>query len=650
MFFSQLQRPTPSLLAALAMSLIASQIVEAQTPARSGEECRPLQNRQRAHDGAVDPFWLPLRAKAESIMISQHSVFHGFRFNDRLAESGIRFEHRIVDDAGKDYKAVHYDHGNGLAIADVDADGRLDIYFTTQVGPNELWLNAGGGRFELSRESDIRLADKISTTASFGDIDNDGDPDLFVTTVRFGNHLFENDGKGGFRDITANAGVAHVGHSSAVVFFDYDRDGLLDLFVTNVGKYTTEKRGAADYWVGYSDAFSGHLHPERTETSILYRNLGGNRFEDVSQATGLVDGGWSGDASPVDLDEDGWVDLYVLSMQGHDEVWRNMEGKKFVRVGRQHFPSTPWGTMGIQVFDYDNDGRLDIYLTDMHTDMIEVLPPTKEKNKMHRQRPLEAPGTDGNHVRGNALFHNQGGGRFKEVSDAMNAENFWPWGLSSGDLNADGFLDVFITSSMNYPWRYGINSLLLNENGRVFVDAVFSLGVEPRRAGTAKPWFDVDCSGPDAGHSDCVDQSGCLTILGALGSRSSAIFDLDQDGDLDIVTNEFNAPPLVLVSNLTEARKISYLQVDLVGKTSNRSGFGARVVVTAGGESYLQVKDGTSGYLSHSDMPLYFGLAEAAKIDSVEVVWPSGLRQRVKTPIALNSTLTVVEQGAPAAK
>ncbi len=202
---------------------------------------------------------------------------------------------------------------------------------------------------------------------------------------------------------------------------------------------------------------------------------------------------------------------------------------------------------------------------------------------------------------------------------------------------------------MNYPWRYGVNSLLLNQDGKVFVDAVFQLGVEPRRAGTAKPWFDVDCSGADSEHRDCKDRTGCLTILGALGSRSSAIFDLDQDGDLDIVTNEFNAPPLVLVSNLTEVKQIRYLTVDLVGKSSNRSGFGARVVVTAGGKSYLQVKDGTSGYLSHSDMPLYFGLGEAAEIDSVEVVWPSGIRQRVAAPIALNHTLTVVEEEAPAA-
>ncbi|MCP3958699.1 MAG: CRTAC1 family protein [bacterium] len=643
----QLQSARSALLAVLAACLIAGYPAAAQTTTPAGEKCRPGQNSKRSHPGAVDPVWLPLRARAEIAAISQHSVFHGFRFTDRLASSGIRFEHRIVDDAAKDYKAVHYDHGNGMAVADVDADGRLDIYFTNQVGANELWLNAGGGRFELSKESDVRLAGEISVTASFGDIDNDGDPDLFVTTARFGNHLFENDGKGGFREITTSAGVAHVGHSSAAVFFDYDRDGLLDLFVTNVGKYTSEKRGAADYWVGYPDAFSGHLHPNRTETSILYRNLGGNRFEDVSQATGLLDGGWSGDASPFDLDEDGWVDLYVPSMQGHDEVWRNIEGKKFARVGREHFPATPWGTMGIQIFDYDNDGRLDIYLTDMHTDMIEVLPPHKEKSKMPRQRRLEALATDGNHVLGNALFHNRGGGRFEEVSDAMNAENWWPWGLSSGDVNADGFLDVFITASMNYPWRYAINSLLLNNQGKVFVDAVFKTGAEPRLAGTAKPWIDLDCSGPDAGHVDCAGETGCITVLGALGSRASTIFDLDQDGDLDIVTNEFNAPPLVLVSNLTEAKKIRYLKVDLVGKTSNRSGFGARVTVTAGGKSYLQVKDGTSGYLSHGDMPLYFGLGDATKVDSVEVVWPSGVRQEVKAPIALNATLTV-EEAAPA--
>ena len=146
-----------------------------------------------------------------------------------------------MDDAGKIYKAVHYDHGNGIAVADVDGDGRLDIYFVNQVGGNQLWRNVGGGRFEnITAAAGVGVPAKVSVSASFADIDNDGDADLYVTTVRGGNMLFENDGKGRFKDVSKASGLDYVGHSSCAVFFDYDRDGKLDLFLVNVGRYTTE--------------------------------------------------------------------------------------------------------------------------------------------------------------------------------------------------------------------------------------------------------------------------------------------------------------------------------------------------------------------------------------------------------------------------
>src|SRR3989454_10268580 len=135
------------------------------------------------------------------------------------------------------------------------------------------------------------------------------DPDLCVTTVGHGNRLFENVGGQRFRDITAQAGVGYTGHSSGAVFFDYDGDGLLDLLVTNVGVYTTDEQGPGGYYVGRADAFQGHTHPERAEASILYHNLGGNRFRDVTREVGLVDHSWSGDATVIDVNNDGWPDL-----------------------------------------------------------------------------------------------------------------------------------------------------------------------------------------------------------------------------------------------------------------------------------------------------------------------------------------------------
>ncbi len=609
------------------------------------------QNILRLPEDVSDPAWVPERQLLQQEAAKGYEVFHDFRFEDRVVDSGITFEHRIVADAGKAYKAVHYDHGNGVAAADVDGDGLTDLFFATQLGSNGLFRNKGDGSFEdITAGSGLEIGDAVSVAVAFGDIDNDGDPDLFVSTVREGNRLFENDGHGRFKDISAAAGVAYKGHSSGAVFFDYDRDGLLDLFVTNVGVYTTDEQGPGDYWVGYPDAFSGQLKPERFETSVLYHNQGGNRFEDVTEAMGLLDNSWSGDASPIDVNQDGWPDLYVLNMQGHDEYYENNQGKGFVKKSRELFPATSWGTMGIIVFDYNNDGHMDIYTTDMHTDMVQVLDWKDEKNKMPSHYPLDFLATDGKHVMGNALFRANGDGTFTEVSEDAGAENFWPWGLSYGDFNADGFQDVFIASSMNYPWRYGVNSLLLNEKGERFRDAEYLTGIEPRRDGrTAKPWFHLDCDGADSEHRGCEAwiggaRIGTYKVYGALGSRSSVVLDVDGDGDLDIVTNEFNAEPQVLISNLTDRKVVKYLTVKLEGRGSNRSGIGARVMVRAGGNSYTQVNHGKNGYLGQNDMPLYFGLGDAEAVDAVEVTWPSGQRQTVTGNIGINRALIIREE------
>jgi len=606
------------------------------------------------------PSWWENRRQTQMTRLAASDVFHGFQFTDRLPESGIRFVNRMTDDSGKTFKSVHYDHGTGLAVADVDGDGLFDIYFVNQVGVNELWRNLGAGKFEdITARAGVGVADKIGVTASFADIDNDGDADLYTTTVRGGNALFENDGTGRFTDISKPSGLGYVGHASGAVFFDYDRDGLVDLFLANVGKYTSDSirtsfagagepelaPGELEFYDGLDDAFSGHLRPERSERSLLFKNRGDNRFDDVTDAVGLDVVTWSGDASALDGNDDGWPDLYVLNMQGDDEYLQNEQGRRFVPRSREAFPKTPWGSMGIKVFDFDNDGRLDIYITDMHSDMSKTIGPHDEKLKSDMQFPAAFLATEGTSIFGNALFKNEGGGRYADVSDAVGAETYWPWGLSTGDLNADGYEDVFVTGGMSYPYRYGINSALLNQRGAQLLDSEYVLGVEPRRGGQyAKPWFEVDCSGEDEGLEGCKDQTGWLQVWGALSSRSSAIFDLDDDGDLDIVTNDFNAEPMVLLSNLTAAKPtLRFLKVRLTGSRSNRGGLGARVTVTAAGHAYVKVHDGKSGYLSQSLMPLYFGLGDAAIADRVEVVWPSGQRQVVDGPVAAGTLLDVEE-------
>ena len=589
--------------------------------------------------------------------VDQIQVFHDFTFADRQSQSGISFQHISTEDGTSHYKMVHYDHGNGVAIADVDGDERLDLYFVTQIGRNELWRNLGGGRFEdiTDRSPALALADRISVAPTFADADNDGDPDLFVSTVKMGNVLLRNDGGGRFTDVTESSGLGHVGHSSGAVFFDYDLDGLLDLFVTNVGVYTSDKRGPGGYYIGFPDAFSGHLLPERAERSLLYRNLGDLRFEEVSEKTGLVDHSWSGDAGVVDLNGDRFPDLYVLNMQGDDHYYENQGGKRFIDRTSELFPKTPWGTMGITFFDYDNDGDQDLFLTDMHSDMSMAILPDLERQKSFMtwdDRHLQ--GGD-NNIFGNAFYENRGEAGFAEISDSLGAENYWPWGLSIGDINADGYRDAFIAASMSYPFRYGVSSVLLNDRGEIFRHSEFILGIEPRPDGrTQKPWFEIECpTGEDVEpaalsaieemYQLCSKRRGIHTVYGTLGTRASVIFDLDDDGDLDIVTGVFNAEPQVLISNLSQRTEVHFLAIRLVGGRSNRDGLGALVKLSAGGKTYTRYHDGKSGYLAQSSYPLYFGLGPTASVDKIEVQWPSGTRQLVTEGITINTTLEIIE-------
>lgn len=469
----------------------------------------PLLGAEELSNHAITLNLLESRRKQQVAAAQKYQAFHGFKFTDRISESGITFAHQIVDDAGKEYKAAHYDHGNGLAVADVDGDGMVDIYFTTQLGANQLW-----------------------------------------------------------------------------------------------------------------------------------RNLGGGKFQDVSKEMNLRDGSWSGDATFADLNQDRFPDLYVVNMQGDNHYYENQGDKGFIDKTAAYFPKTPWGAMGVKFFDFNQDGLMDVYITDMHSDMtkgqtVEALNFRIEMEKTKSEAFCSVQWTEAylqgstNNIFGNAFYQNLGGGKFAEVSDRLGVETYWPWGVSVGDLNADGFEDIFVASGMGYPFRYGINPVLMNEGGKGFFGSEFLVGVEPRGdRRTEKPWFTLDCDGADKQHPECAGKSGKTVITGTLSTRSSAFFDLDNDGDLDVVTNEFNDRPQLLVSNLTEAKRVRSLKIKLKGVRSNRDGLGATVIVRAGGKRLTQFHDGKSGYLSKSSMPLYFGLGEATGVESVEVLWPSGKNRR----------------------
>jgi len=517
-----------------------------------------LRERRRvyANPDLPEVAWVPARRAAQLAASRDLGAFHDFHLEDRLEESGITFRGRPSPDGMWRYTACHYDHGNSTSLADVDGDGRIDVYLPNQIGGNELWRNLGGGRFEnVTEQSGLRLRTGVSMAATFADFDNDGDPDVFVTGIRTGNHLLENDGTGKFTDVTEEAGVVYQGHSSQALAFDYDKDGLLDLFVANVGVYTSKLDAPASrdpaesdlrYYPGLTDAFSGHVIPSRDEPSIVYRNLGGMRFEDVTARLGIdADVSWVGAAMPLDGNRDGWPDLYLLNMQGRDEYWENQEGKAFVRRTAEVFPNTPWGSMGGSLLDFDGDGDLDVYVTDMHSDMIEDLPPdrAREAEKIDAsEQPESFLRTGGTSIFGNALFRNDGPGKFVEVSGETGVETFWPWGPSVGDLNADGYPDIVVPAGMGFTYRYHPNAVLLNDGGKRFRDAEYVLGLEPRRDGrVVKPWTPLDCDGAqrDLGLVWFLQLRGDVELWDAPSSRSAGIVDLDDDGDLDVLVRDW---------------------------------------------------------------------------------------------------------------
>lgn len=589
------------------------------------------------------------------------NVFHGFQFRDRQPESGITFRQVPVDDGARDYKAVHYDHGTAIAAADVDGDGRPDLFFVNQRGGNQLWRNVGGGRFEnITATAGVAMAGKVGVGASFADFDNDGRPDLLVTTVRQGHTLFHNEGEGRFKDVTAEAGLAlpKPGHGSGSVFMDLDRDGKLDVFVCHVGVYTRNEKGRSGEYLGRSDAFQGWQFPERSEASPLFRNRGGGRFEEASEAMGLAHRGWSGDATFCDLDEDGYPELYVLSMSGEDRYYGNRKGTRLEEQTRARFPKTPWGAMGVKFFDYNNDGWMDLLVTDMHSDMTGAQIKAGDTNLTAAFEKLKSDPWCSvewkpeqfqratNSILGNAFFQNRGPGLpMQEASATVGTETYWPWGVSVADVNADGFEDVFVTAGMGYPLRYVGNSLLLNDGGRRFLDSEFVLGVEPRRGDPIlREAFVLDTSLPEERrHPLARGKTGKVRVLGTASSRSSVALDVDGDGDLDLVTNEWNDTPQVLISNLSERGNLRFLSIRLVGTTSNRDGLGATVRVHAGGRVQSRFHDGKSGYLAQSSLPLYFGLGSATTVDKVEVAWPSGRRQERTGPLPVNASLVLEE-------
>lgn len=557
------------------------------------------------------------------------------KFVECAVESGLDFRMAYLPaEQGEKFKINLYDHGCGVSVADVDGDGLDDVLLLNQLGPTKLFRNLGGMRFEdvtdASGELSRALDGKITSSAVFADADGDGDQDLYVATARAGNAFLVNDGHGKFTDVTKEAGLELVIESQSVAFFDADGDADQDLLVTNTARWTLDTwDDGSRYWIGKArleDLIASEKHPNR-----LYRNDGTGHFADVTDEAGMRGSGWGGDAAVFDYDEDGDLDVFVCNMFGASSLMANDGKGRFTDVMSATLGRTSWGAVGARAFDYDGDARLDLYVTDMHSDMwirSDTHPLFVEEDKkyksfmekaieLHSVTPAEARSIElsvGSRpeevVFGSTLYRNLGGGRFEETSARANAETFWPWGIAEGDYDLDGHVDVYIATGMGYPYFYWRAPLLHNQGDGTFAEVARAAGMDPP-AGSAVTVPDVD--GKQRTRS----------------SRSAAVADFDGDGRLDIVVNNFNDRAMLFRNVSAEGR---WIGLRLVGTKSGHDAGGAVARLTAGGRTQVRQVQAAGGYLAQSSRTLHFGLGDAESVDRIEITWPSGKVQVLEDP------------------
>jgi hypothetical protein len=497
--------------------------------------------------------------------------------------------------------------GGGCAFIDYDDDGWMDLFLlggrtldgTPPGSGNRLYHNNRDGSF-TDVTTKAGLADPgWAVGVCIGDYNNDGFEDLFLTYYGH-NRLYHNNGDGTFTDVTSKAGLLHIGNrfGAGCTFLDYDRDGHLDLFVSNYVDFdlaTAPKPSTLVATCSYQGV-AVYCGPRGLPLPVhaLYHNNGDGTFTDVSKASGIdsVQTSYGLTAVALDIDEDGWPDILVaadstpglLFINNHDGTFREEALLRGMAVSGD---GQAMAGMGIAPGDYDLDGHIDIFRT-------------------HYQ--LQPSG----------LYHNFGKGEFDDVStvSGIAAERrFVSWGAGMFDLDNDGWPDIFYVTGNVYP-----------ELERVF--SKFPARSQPivfRNLGNGK-------------FAQLGEEAG-LALAARHCSRGCAFGDFDNDGDLDIlVMNQNEAPSLIR----NDAPKGNYwLKVRLEGTKSNRSAIGSRVLVRYGGKVQAQEVMSQSSYCSVNDPRLHFGLGPATRAD-VEVRWPSGLIESFKS-VAANQLVSLRE-------
>ncbi len=517
-------------------------------------------------------------------------------FTDVTAAAGIRFVHNSGR-AGR--KWLPETLGSGVAFFDADGDGWSDLLFINgrdwqgarRSLPALYRNNQGAGFTDVTAGSGLDVV-TYGIGVAAGDYDNDGRSDVYVTSLD-GDRLFHNDGAGKFRDVSKAAGVANASFGTSAAWVDYNRDGRLDLFVANYVQWTAK----ADLWCSLDGATKSYCTPESYAgtSSRLYRNLGGGRFEDASRQAGIADPtSKSLGIAVLDFDSDGWPDLFVANDTQPNKLYRNNRDGTFADVGLRSGVAfseegIARGAMGVDAADYDRSGRPHLLVGNFSNQML-------------------------------GLYRNEGNGLFVDEAPRSTVGRASLLSLAFGvfffDYDLDGWLDILAA-----------NGHIEEEIGRV----------QPKVQYRQPPLLFRNLG--NRRFEDATAAAG-RAFGRPIVARGAAYADYDRDGDLDVVLTT-NHGPAYLYRN-EGGNRHNWLAVDTRGVKSNRDGIGAVVrVESPGGRQWQMVRSGSS-YASQSDLTVTFGLGADAVVSTIEVEWPSGVRDRV-TNVKARQRVTVEE-------
>lgn len=554
----------------------------------------------------------------------------GFRMQEVSDRVGIDFTHRSprLDSALANIEDYVASMGASVTVADANDDGWPDLYLTTSAAGHEnaLYLNQGDGTFRdvaaAAGVADVNSRSRgVSMGSVWGDYDNDGDEDLLV--YRWGRpslfrNLHEETGDLRFRDVTVEAGLDVRMNANAAVWFDYDRDGLLDLYIP--GYY----REDLNLW----DLETTRIMPNSFEYSDnggrnrLFHNVGG-RFVEVTREMGVGSTRWTLAAASADFNDDGWPDLYLANDYGPESLLLNRSGESF-ELTEAGLGESGSG-MSVSLGDLHGRGRLDVYVTNI-----------SERGYLFQ----------GNNLRTNFLEEL---GRFEEVAKGPVADAGWAWGAQFGDLNSDGRADLvvvngFISASRDEDYWYSM-SKITGANRAVIEDAANW----PRLDDASLSGYERSRVLVNRGREGLMDVAEEVGVDDRYDGRAVALADLFNQGESDLVVANQEGPALVYRNSVADGRH--WVQFRLVGAArgdtaqpgrSNRSAIGTRVTVHFGERRRADVVTGGSGFASQNDRRLLFGLGDVRRVDSAVVEWPSGRRQVLRDLAA--DRLHVVEE------